>query len=95
MEYQARGSTHAHGCAKLRNDPGICNLMHMAAQAWEVKTELSDGVTPTEEQKILCDGAEAEHAVLQYSDWLVTTCNISVPDSSWDKQHGSRLPKSA
>ena len=51
MEYQARGSTHAHGCAKLRNDPGICNLMHMAAQAWEVKTELSDGVTPTEEQQ--------------------------------------------
>ena len=22
-EYQARGSTHAHGCAKLKNDPGI------------------------------------------------------------------------
>lgn len=29
MEYQAeaRGSTHAHSCAKLRNDPGICNLI--------------------------------------------------------------------
>lgn len=23
FEYQARGSTHAHGCAKLKNDPGI------------------------------------------------------------------------
>lgn len=50
IEYQARGSTHAHGCAKLKNDPGICNFMQKAAQAWVVKAELSDDDTPTEEQ---------------------------------------------
>ena len=24
FEYQARGSIHAHGCATLKNDPGLC-----------------------------------------------------------------------
>ena len=31
FEYQARGSTHAYGCAKLKNDPGICSLAQKAA----------------------------------------------------------------
>lgn len=30
---QARESTHAHGCTKLKNNPGTCNLMQKAAQA--------------------------------------------------------------
>ena len=30
-EYQSRGSTRAHGCAKLRNDPGVCTLVEKAA----------------------------------------------------------------
>lgn len=33
-EYQARGSTHAHGCAKLKNDPGLCSLVKTAAAGW-------------------------------------------------------------
>ena len=33
-EYQARGSTHAHGCAKLKNDPGLCELVKIAALGW-------------------------------------------------------------
>ena len=33
-EYQARGSTQAHGCAKLKNDTGICNLVKAAAVGW-------------------------------------------------------------
>ena len=27
FEWQARGSIHAHGCAKLSNDPGLCSLV--------------------------------------------------------------------
>lgn len=30
-EYQAQGSKHAHGCAKLKNDPGIHSPVERAA----------------------------------------------------------------
>ena len=51
VEYQARGSTHAHGCAKLKNDPGICLLMQKGALAWMVKAQLTNDISPTEEQQ--------------------------------------------
>ena len=31
MKYQVRGSTHTHGCAKLKNDPGMCTLVEKTA----------------------------------------------------------------
>ena len=34
FEYQARGSIHAHGCAKLKNDPDIPLLKSLAALGW-------------------------------------------------------------
>ena len=37
FEYQSRGSTHAHGCAKLKTDPGLCNLIKKAAIAWSMQ----------------------------------------------------------
>ena len=37
FEWQARGSIHAHGCAKLRNDPGLCNLVNAAVQGWKLE----------------------------------------------------------
>lgn len=30
FEYQARGSIHCHGVAKLKNDPGLCQLSETA-----------------------------------------------------------------
>ena len=39
-EYAGRGSTHAHGCAKLKNDPGICTLVQKAALAWDITQNL-------------------------------------------------------
>ena len=41
-EWQTRGSIHAHGCAKLKNDPGLCNLITKAAKGWEAQQKLSD-----------------------------------------------------
>ena len=32
FEWQARGSIHAQGCAKLSNDPGLCSLVKTASQ---------------------------------------------------------------
>jgi len=37
FEWQARGSIPAHGCAKLSNDPGFCNLVKSAAQGWKLE----------------------------------------------------------
>ena len=36
FEYQARGSIHAHGCAKLKNDPDITTLRACAAKPWSL-----------------------------------------------------------
>ena len=70
FEYQARRSTHAHGCAKLKNDPGICSLVQKAAMAWLAEQNLQQTNTPTYEQAhILECGEDANKLLLQYSDW--------------------------
>ena len=79
LEYQARGSTHVHGCAKLKNNPGICDLVNKAAAAWLAQQENPDIVSP----ELLREGEEAKTTVLQYVDWLVTTCNMALPDEFW------------
>ena len=84
FEYQAR-STHAHGCAKLKNDPDICSLVQKAALGWLVEQELEQTDTapsPEQVQALQC-GEDATTLVLQYADWLVTTCNPSLPDDFW------------
>lgn len=32
---------------------------------------------------MISDGEKAKETVLQYADWLVTTCNDTIPDESW------------
>ena len=86
LEYQARGSIrHVHGCAKLKNDSGICSLMQKESLACSIKQELnSRGEEPTEhQQQVIQEGEESKAAVCLYSDWLVTTCNESIPDDQW------------
>ena len=85
LEYQARGSTHAHGCAKLKNDPGIYSLVQKAALAWSIEEELiTRDEQPTDvQQEIIQKGQESKATVLLYCDWLVTTCNESTPDNQW------------
>ena len=79
-EWQARGSIHAHGCAKLRNDPGLCELVKRAAEGWsaeqkkEKKPELAEELQP-----IIDAGLEAKAKAIQYCDWLVTTINEALP----------------
>lgn len=78
-EYQARGSTHAHGCAKLRNDPGLCKLVAAAALGWQ--EEMLAMEVPN--QHIITYGIQAKHAAIKYVDWLVTTLNTCIPDETW------------
>ncbi len=81
FEYQSRGSTHAHGCAKLKNDPGICALVE---KAWTLSEEGNDTDRIEDRLQILQDGEEATITALRYADWLVSTCNDAIPeDLSW------------
>ena len=80
-EYQARGSTHAHGCAKLKNDPGLCELVKIAALGW--KEEKANKVEPHHNQHIILYGQYAKQKAIAYADWLVTTVNDSIPDDQW------------
>ena len=79
VEYLARGSTHAHGCAKLNNDPGICMLVQKAASAW-LATQDPETLP---DQRLIEDGEKARATALQYIDWLVTTCNDFISDHQW------------
>ena len=84
FEYQACGSTHAHGCAKLSNDPGICGLIQKVALAWNISDDANSTVIqPDERAHILQEGEKAKIEVLSYCDWLVTTCNDALPDELW------------
>ena len=40
FEWQAHGSIHAHGCAKLSNNPGVYSLVKTAAQGWKLEQML-------------------------------------------------------
>jgi len=56
-----------------------------AASAWLIQEELQQiGATPTPEQAhTLQCGEEATTLVLPCADWLVKTCNPSLPDDLW------------
>ena len=90
FEWQARGSIHAHGCAKLSNDPGLCSLVKTAAQGWKLEQilrcheqhpsihQLSNDFQPQIEA-----GHQAKETVKAYANWLVTTINDALPPDNW------------
>ena len=82
FEYQSRGSTHAHGCAKLKNDPGLCDLMKQAALAWKLQNKPQSELLESE-QLIIDQGKAAEEIIISYVDWLTTTFNESIPAENW------------
>ena len=83
-EYQARGSTHAHGCTKLKNDPDICGLVKKASAAWLIENSNEIQIEDEESiEHIVQEGKMAKKAALEYVDWLVTTVNEAIPDETW------------
>lgn len=82
FEYQARGSTHAHGCAKLRNDPGLCDLVKLAAVGWLAEQQQVTLTNTTSDdyhhlQSQIDRGQKAKEEAITYADWIVTTMNDS------------------
>ena len=66
-EYQARGSTHAHGCAKLKDDPGLTKLVSAATVGWveqQNQENTSDEVEISPNQNIIEYGNHAKQLVV-------------------------------
>ena len=88
FEYQARGSIHCHGVARLKNDPGLCRLSEKALKGYLAEKLLGNseqGDLPELREQIL-DGKKASQLVCQYVDWLLSTNNPDPPDNgTWIK----------
>ena len=83
-EYQARGSIHCHGIAKLKSDPGLCHLTHKALEGF--LAEKSSAETPIPDICTISDGKKASQQICQYVDTLMSTYNPCPPDSEiWIK----------
>ena len=89
-EYQARGSTHAHGCAKLKDDPGITKLVSRATLGWkeqQLGEQAQENVTEPVplNHHIIHYGKHASDSVIDYVNTLLTTQNNSIPDETWSR----------
>ncbi|CAB4032530.1 ATP-dependent DNA helicase PIF1 [Paramuricea clavata] len=87
FEYQARGSIHCHGCAKLKKDSDIRKLRTRACVAF-LESETTKYEMSPDDFEFLCgdlirQGEDAEKLLIQYVDWLVTTFNEELPDENW------------
>ena len=70
FEYQARGSIHCHGTAKLNNDPGLCELTQVALKGFlakKCKNEQGIENCPQLDNDIKA-GDEAAQKVCKYVD---------------------------
>ena len=87
-EYQARGSIHCHGVAKLKNDPGLCQLTEKALKGYLAEKSL-DGTHCFELKdlnQLIRDGKKASDLICRYVDWLLSTYNPHPPDNdTWIK----------
>ena len=88
FEYQARGSIHCHGVAKLKNDPGVCELSEKTLKGYLAEKALKNtdpADLPELNQQIL-DGKKSSDVVCKYVDWLLSTYNQDPPENgTWIK----------
>ena len=86
-EFQARGSIHCHGTAKLKSDPGLCTLTDIALKGFLAEKHSTSVDNESISMKI-DEGKKASHIVCDYVDRLITTWNPFPPHSEiWTKPH--------
>ncbi|XP_066929609.1 uncharacterized protein [Clytia hemisphaerica] len=84
-----RGSIHCHGLAKLKNDPGICNLTEKALKGFLAENTLKneseiDVGQYTALRYDVIEGKAAETQICDYVDSLMTAVNpIEGPVDEW------------
>ena len=85
-EFQARGSIHCHGIAKLKNDPGICKLAKVAVDGFKAEKESQLVENSYQMHQTVQDGKKASHIICSYADWLLSTYNPNPPENgNWVK----------
>jgi hypothetical protein len=78
-----RGSIHCHGVAKLKNDPGLCQLTqvalkgHLAERKLSTENDVSNIAELTRDINI---GKDTAGQVCDYLDSLVTAWNPCIPE---------------
>ena len=89
-QWQGLGSIHGHGCAKLKHDPGHCDLVKAAAHGWKLQKMLDVEKIEHNYEEMIHDftpaieaGVQAQARVVQYAEWLLTTMNDSLPEENW------------
>lgn len=86
-----RGSIHCHGVAKLKNDPGLCQLTETALKGFLAAKHKDKSKETFSKQQLdnlhydINQGKEAEKIVCQYADFLMSTWNPCTPDEGWSK----------
>lgn len=87
-EFQARGSIHCHGTAKLKNDPGLCKLTEIALKGFLAQKHAQQNVCDPN-QDVLQDienGRKATATICNYVDTILSTFNPQPPvDNNWTK----------
>ena len=86
-EFQARGSIHSHGTAKLKSDPGLCKLTDIALKGFlaeKCHNSCDNSSLSTE----ISDGKKASKIICEYVNRLLTTWNHCPPQNEmWSKPH--------
>ena len=82
-EFQARGSIHCHGTAKLNSDPGLCTLTDVALKGFLAEQNIISN--PEAKELLIKNGKKAAQQICDYVDLLLSTCNPTPPGSNWVK----------
>ena len=86
-EFQARGSIHCHGTAKLKSDPGLCKPTDIALKGF-VAEKCQNGCDNSSLSKEISDGKKASKIICEYVNRLITTWNPCQPQNEmWSKPH--------
>ena len=86
-EFQARGSIHCHGTAKLKSDPGFCKLTDIALKGF-LAEKCQNGCDNSSLSKEISDGKKASKIICEYVNRLITTWNPCPPQNEmWSKPH--------
>ena len=80
-EFQARGSIHGHWTAKLKNDPGLCELTEVALKGFlaEQKLEQKSCERKQEHLQDIENGKKAAKIICNHEDSLISTWNPELP----------------
>ena len=80
-EFQARGSIHCHGTAKLKTDPGLCKLAEVALKGFLAKKTLPLEINSRPEIMIdIENGEKAANQICDYVDSIMSTNNPNSPE---------------